>query len=100
MKLAEGVSQKELDDARQGYLQRQEVMRTEDGNLAQLLEATLFTERTMEFYARQEQAISALTPEHVRYAFQKHVDAKKILTVVAGDWAAAAKKVAEPTDKK
>jgi len=98
--IAEGVSQKELDEARQGYLQKQQVMRTEDGNLAQVLEATLLTDRTMEFYAKQEQAISALTPEQVRYAFQKHVDAKKILTAVAGDWAAAEKKAAESTEKK
>lgn len=98
--LSEGVTQKELDDARQGYLQSQEVMRTSDGNLAQILEATLVTNRTMEFYAKQEKAISNLTPEQVKYAFQKHIDAKKILTVVAGDWAAAAKKAAEPTEKK
>ena len=98
--LSEGVTQKELDDARQGYLQRQEVMRTEDGNLAQILEATLVTDRTMEFYAKQEKAISNLTPEQVKYAFQKHIDAKKILTVVAGDWAAAAKKAAETPEKK
>ena len=81
----------ELDDARRGYLQRQEVMRTEDANLAQILEATLLAGRTMEYYTKQEQAIETLTPAQIRAALQKHFPVKKILTVVAGDWEAAAK---------
>ena len=89
--IADGVSQMELDDARRGYLQRQEVMRTEDANLAQILEATLLAGRTMEYYTKQEQAIETLTPAQIRDALQKHFPVKKILTVVAGDWEAAAK---------
>ena len=89
--IADGVSQMELDDARRGYLQRQEVMRTEDANLAQILEATLLAGRTMEYYTKQEQAIETLTPAQIRAALQKHFPVKKILTVVAGDWEAAAK---------
>ncbi len=89
--LESGVTQKELDDARKGFLQGQEVMRTEDSRLASVLESTLLADRTMEYYSKMEQRIVELTPEKVVEAFRKHVDPKRILTAVAGDWDAAAK---------
>ncbi len=45
----------------------------------------------MEYYSTMEQRIVDLTPEKVLEAFRKHVDPKRILTAVAGDWDAAAK---------
>lgn len=92
--LETGVTQKELDEARKGYLQRQEVSRTEDSNLSQILESTLLANRTMEYFTAQEESIQALTPEKVREVLRKRIDPAKILTVVAGDWAAVAKKAA------
>src|SRR4029078_10215268 len=59
--LSGGVTQKELDDARQGFLQGQEVARTEDSELAKILESTLAADRTMEYYAKMEQRIKDLT---------------------------------------
>ncbi len=97
--LASGVTQKELDDARQGFLQGQEVARTEDSKLAQILESTLVADRTMDFYTKMERRITDLTTEKIRDTFRKYIDPKKILTVVAGDWAAA-KKAAENGSKK
>ena len=97
--LKDGVTQKELDDARRGFLQSQEVMRTEDSKLSQVLESTLVADRTMEYYSRMEQRISDLTVEKVSDTFRKHIDPKKILTAVAGDWAAV-KKAAEAAAKK
>lgn len=96
--LAEGVTQKELDDARRGYLQSQEVMRTEDSELARILESTSAASRTMEYYEKMERQITELTPEKVNQALRKHIDPKKILTAVAGDWDAA-KKTAESNGK-
>ena len=98
--LESGVTQKELDDAVKGYLQRQEVARTEDANLSQMLESTLLADRTMSYYTNHELAIQSLTPEQVNYALRKHIDPAKILTAVAGDWAAAARKETPATDKK
>ncbi len=98
--LETGVTQKELDEARKGYLQRQEVSRTEDGNLSQILESTLLANRTMKYYATLEQSIQDLTPEQVREAMRKRIDPARILTVIAGDWAAAAKKATEAADQK
>jgi zinc protease len=92
--LSGGVTQKELDDARKGFLQGQEVMRTEDSSLAQVLESTLLADRTMEFYSIMEQRIVDLTPEKIREIARKHIDPMHVLTVVAGDWVAA-KKAAE-----
>ena len=84
--LDSGVTQKELDDARRGFLQSQEVMRTDDSRLAQVLESTLLADRTMEYYSIMEQRIGELTPETVLVALKKHIDPERILTVVAGDW--------------
>jgi len=89
--LSDGVTQKELDDARQGFLQGQEVMRTDDSDLAQILESTLAADRTMDYYAKMEQRIQDLTPETIRDTFRKYIDPKKILTAVAGDWDAVKK---------
>lgn len=90
--LESGVTQKELDDARKGYLQRQEVARTDDSNLSSVLESTLLANRTMKYYSQQETAIQELTPERIRDVMRKRIDPAKILTVVAGDWAAVARK--------
>lgn len=90
--LESGVTQKELDEARKGYLQRLEVSRTDDGNLSQILEGTLLAGRTMKYFSQQEAAIQELTPEKIRDVMRKHIDPEKFLTVVAGDWAAVAKK--------
>ena len=84
--LESGVTQKELDEARRGFLQSQEVTRTDDARLAAILESTLHANRTMEFYSVMEQRIVELTPATVREAFRKHIDPGHVLTVVAGDW--------------
>jgi len=84
--LESGVTQKELDEARRGFLQSQEVTRTDDARLAAILESTLHANRTMEFYSVMEQRIVELTPATVREAFLKHIDPGHVLTVVAGDW--------------
>ena len=89
--LKSGVTQKELDDARRGFLQSQQVMRTEDSRLAQILESTLLADRTMEYYSTMESQIADLTPEKIQETLRKHIDPEAILTVVAGDWDAAKK---------
>jgi zinc protease len=86
--LKDGVTQTELDAARQGFLQHQEVARTEDPNLARVLEDTLYAGRTMDYYTKLEAGIRELTPETVAYAFRKHIDPKRIFTAVAGDFRA------------
>lgn len=84
--LKDGVTQDELDAARDGYLQRQEVGRTEDPTLARILLETLYTDRTMEFYSKQEQRIRSLTRDDIAEAWKKHIDPKRFFTAIAGDF--------------
>lgn len=90
--LKDGPTADELKKAKEGYLQRQEVSRTDDGTLAQQLNTTLLTGRTMEFARDQEAKIAALTVEQVTATLRKYVDVKKLHVVTAGDFAKAKKK--------
>ncbi len=89
--LKEGLTQAELDAARDGYLQAQAVGRTEDPALARLLDDTSYTNRTMAYYAELETAIKALTVDDVTKTFAKHVSADKLFIAVAGDFRKDAK---------
>jgi zinc protease len=88
--LADGVTAAELARAKQGYLQQQQVARTNDAALAAMLAENLFVDRTMAFYAELEKRINALTPEQVLEAFRKYVEPKRLVVVDAGDFAAKA----------
>jgi zinc protease len=85
--LASGIGAKELDKARQGYLQNSQLQRSSDDSLAEILLDQLDTGRTTTFSADLEKKIAALTPEAVSAAFRKHADPKKLVIVVAGDFA-------------
>lgn len=85
--LKNGPTAEELTKAKAGYLQRAEVSRTDDATLAQQLNATLLTGRTMAFTQEIEQKIAELTPEAVAAALRKYVDVKKLYVVTAGDFA-------------
>lgn len=98
--LKNGPTEDELKKAKEGYLQRQEVSRTDDSTLAQQLNTTLLTGRTMAFTRDQEAKIAALTTEDVAKALRKYVDVKKLHIVTAGDFAKLQeKKTEKKTDK-
>jgi zinc protease len=86
--LRDGVTQEELEHAKQGYLQARQVGRTSDQALAGILSSLRQLDRTMTFEADMDQKIGALTPEVVTAALRSHVDAKKLAVVVAGDFGA------------
>ncbi len=86
--LTGGVTQAELDKAKQGYLQQQQVARTNDATLAIVLADGLFVDRTMAYYADLEQKITALTPQQVLDVLKKRIDPKRLVIVDAGDFAA------------
>ena len=85
--LTKGPTVDELTKAKAGYLQRAEVSRTDDATLAQQLNTTLLTGRTMAFTEAVEKQIAELTPEQVAAALRKYVDLKKLYVVTAGDFA-------------
>jgi zinc protease len=90
--LREGVIADELEKAKQGYLQSMKVRRTTDRALASLLTDLSHSDRTMDYYARLEKEIAALTPDQVQAALKKHLDPKRLVIVTAGDFAEAAGK--------
>lgn len=89
--LAEGPSPEELDRARTGFLERQQLTRTSDDDLAQILNVTLLTERTMLHYTRFEQQIAKLTPEEISAALRKYIDITRLTSIEAGDFNAPQK---------
>ena len=84
--LRDGVTQTELDEARKGYLQALKVGRSSDPALAGLLSNLRHLDRTMAFEAGLEQKIAALTPDQVATALRAHIDPKKLVVVLAGDF--------------
>lgn len=96
--LKNGPTEDELKKAKEGYLQRQEVSRTDDATLAQQLNTTLLVGRTMAFTRDQEAKIAALTAEDVTKALRKYVDVKKLHIVTAGDFAKQKEKKSEKSE--
>src|SRR5262249_13557426 len=84
--LRDGVKPEELERAKKGYLQQQQILRTNDMMLAVMLTENLYVGRTMQFQADLEQKIQALTFEAVDAALRKHIDAKQLSIVTAGDF--------------
>jgi zinc protease len=84
--LREGVSQDELDKAKQGHLQAQKVSRANDAALAGLLSNLRHTGRTMTYEAELEKKIEALTPEQIQAALKKYIEPSRLVIVTAGDF--------------
>ena len=84
--LKDGITTEELAAAKQGYLEKEKVERSEDNQLAAILRSSLFVGRTMDYYADLESKINALTVEDVNEALRKYIDPKRIALAVAGDF--------------
>lgn len=84
--LSEGITAEELEAAQQGFLQSEQLGRTQDGNLASLLASTIFADRTMEYYSNLEQSVRALSVESVDRALREHLDPERLVIFTAGDF--------------
>jgi zinc protease len=84
--LRNGVTNDELENAKQGYLQAIKVGRANDSGLAGTLTNLRHLGRTMAFEADVEKKISSLTLEQVNAALRKYIDPKKLVIVTAGDF--------------
>lgn len=84
--LDEGVTEKELDEAKKAYLQAQKGRRASDASLAQMLATAMYAGRTFDYYDQHEKGIENLTPAAVKSAFDKYVDPKNLNLVIAGDF--------------
>lgn len=90
--LDNGITAEELEAAKAGYLQEQQVQRTEDRAIVQSLESYAFIGRDMKFVAEFEDRISKLTVEEVNAALKKHIDPQRLFIVQAGDFKAEEQK--------
>ncbi|MCH7689108.1 MAG: insulinase family protein, partial [Planctomycetes bacterium] len=97
--LKDGVTEQELQKAKQGFLQSQQVSRTRDSSLAAMIEETLFAGRSMNYYTDLEQKIEALTTKDVLAALKKHIQPERLNIVAAGDFKKEKKKNEEGTEK-
>jgi zinc protease len=81
-----GVTAKELEDAKVGYLKQEEVERTSDASLAAMLSQNLYLDRTMKFDADLDEKIRSLSLDAVNQALRKHIDPRKFSVVTAGSF--------------
>ena len=84
--LADGFTQKELDDDRTGWLQSQQVSRSEDSSLVRMLSSRDYDGRTMAWDEELEKKIAGLSADDVGKAVRRHVDLAQISIVKAGDF--------------
>jgi zinc protease len=80
-----GLSERELEEAKKAYLDEQKQERSNDNMLAQLLQGELESGRKLEYLTGQEKQIKALTVEEVNSAIRRHFNPKKLIIVHAGD---------------
>jgi len=87
-----GFTQKELDDDRTGWLQGQQVNRSEDNSLVRMLTNRDYDGRTMAWDEELEKKIAALTPDDIGKAVRRTIDLTQVSIVKAGDFKKAAGK--------
>jgi zinc protease len=88
--LKSGFTAAEIEESKKGWLQAQQVSRSQDSELARRLRHHAHYGRTMEFDAALEIKITALTPDQVNAAVRRHLDPAGMSIVKAGDFQKAA----------
>ncbi|MCB0664049.1 MAG: insulinase family protein, partial [Saprospiraceae bacterium] len=84
--LTEGFTAKELEDAKNGWLQQQVVNRSQDSRLVGQLNSNLYLGRDMMWDKKLEESVQNLTVEDINKAFKKYIDLDKFIFVKAGDF--------------
>ena len=83
----DGVTEKELKDNIQGYLQNQRLGRSLDRELTHILANNLFTGRSMEYYEKLEAEVAHLTVDEVNDAISETILPDRFVIATAGDFA-------------
>lgn len=84
--LKEGLTQKELDDAKQSLLNYRRLSRAQDGNLAGALASNLKLKRTFAISQKVDDQIAAATLEQVNAAMRKHLKPGTFVFGFGGDF--------------
>lgn len=92
--LKDGFTAQEVEAAKSGWIQQQQLSRAQDRELAGRLNNYLFLNRTIAWDAALESKIQALTPEQINAAMRKYLTPDNITIIKAGDFAGAKKKAA------
>ena len=85
----EGFTAEEVEAAKSGFLQSQQLSRAQDRELASRLNNYLFLNRTIAFDQAFEEQIKNLTPAQVNAAMKKYITPDNITIIKAGDFAKA-----------
>jgi zinc protease len=84
--LKEGFTADEVEKAKKIYADQKAVSRAEEGSIADILAGREQWGRTMEWDARRDAAVAAVTVDQVNAAFKKHVGPLAISIVKGGDF--------------
>lgn len=82
----QGITQEELDAAKQGVLQYRQTGRAQDAALTGKLSSNLFLSRTMAFDKTMDEKLQGLTVADVNAAIKKYINPAKMSFVKAGDF--------------
>jgi zinc protease len=82
----EGYTQAELDEAKNGLLNRRRLSRAQDEETASTLRSQLELGRTFEVSRQVDDKIQALTLDEVNAAWRKHFDPAKLVVAWGGDF--------------
>jgi zinc protease len=83
--VASGITADELAGAKQGILQSFERNLSNDGFVLTQLQDGLYLERTMEFWAKRNAAITALTVDQVNAVIKRRLKPEALVKITAGD---------------
>jgi zinc protease len=92
--ITEGFTEDELTEAKKGWKQSAEVVRTQDPSLARRLSAYLSIDRTMAYDKDLEAKVAALTVAQVNEALRQSLKVVNLSFITAGDFAKVAKDAA------
>ena len=87
----DGVTEKELSEAKKSFLQQRMITRSQDRSLAGKLNNYLYIKRDMAWDINFEEQINKLTVADVNATLKKYIDYNKITMVKAGDFDKSAK---------
>ncbi len=87
--IKDGFTAEEVEAAKKGWLQQQQLSRAQDRELSGRLNNYLFLNRTIAWDAELESRIQALTPEQINTAMRKYLTSDNITIIKAGDFAKA-----------
>jgi zinc protease len=85
--IKDGITEEELQNAVNGWVQEENVSRAKDAELSGLLNNNIYYDRTMDFQKNLEEKVKSLTVKDINNAILKYIKPYKNWTVInAGDY--------------